>query len=94
MATLKSSMIVVLVVAVGGLAVAAPSRQGNPNGAMRPGDPLLDRAALFRTTNVGECAAIQRPASTRARREREAKRAPPDRRKTLASAGCNVVWTD
>jgi hypothetical protein len=94
MARLKSSIIVVLAVAVGGIAIAAPARQDRGNGAVRPGDPQLERVAFFRTTNVGECAEIQRRASAQTMRERDAKRARPDRRNTLATVGCNVVWTD
>jgi len=89
-----STTLVALALAVGGVAVAAPLRDDNAKHNERAGDPQLDRAALYRTATVGECAAVRRPAAAPKKRERDAKPAQAEHRETLASARCNVVWSD
>ncbi len=94
MSILKSITMVVSALALGGIAIAAPARDDSTNRNVRSGDPQLDRAAVYRTTNIGECGAVKRQVLTQTPRERDAKRARDERRKTLATASCDVVWSD
>lgn len=93
MAKSMLTMTAVLLLSLGGVAGAAPAPQDFVHQRTRTGDPQVDRTALLRTANVGECGAIQRPVAAPVKREREAKPGPAQR-KTLASAGCTVVWSD
>ena|SRR5436190_12302925 len=97
MAALRSSVAVALALAFAGIATGAPTPHGNFDGARAPTDgPLLDRAALFRPAQVGECAAVtqRRALPGEATRGRDARRAASRERKAIASLGCNVVWSD
>jgi len=92
----KFSLAVAAAIAIAGIAVAAPTprdRIGGPGSSK--GDPQLDRAALFRPAQVGECGAVpQAQVAARAPGQRDARRAQRPERKTLAAAGCSVVWSD
>ena len=97
MTALKSSIAVVFAIALAGVAVGAPKPHDNlgVTGAAK-GDPQLDRAALFRPAQVGECSAIaprHAPRSQPARARDATIRANGERR-TMANVGCNVVWSD
>ncbi len=98
MTALKLSAAIVFAFALAGIAVGAPTPRDTFGGtAASKADPRLDRAAPFRTAQVGECAAIaprQAPTADRSARERFATRAPHHERKAMASVGCTVVWSD
>jgi hypothetical protein len=96
MTLMKSSIAAVLALALAGAAIGAPTQRDDVGRAdTSKSRPQLDRAALYRPAQVGECAAIpQRTAATRPARKQDAKFNARRDRKTLANVGCNAVWSD
>lgn len=97
MTLMKSSIAAVLALALAGVANGAPTLRDNlGNADTSKSPPQLDRAALYRPAQVGECGAIspQRTATTRPARKQDAKFNRRRDRKILANAGCNAVWRE